>query len=139
MRALTIRVLCWVGIPTIVHTFPYFHTLLPPPPLQVEPFLLAPAGAGSDERRRRKALLQTRNDWLSYGYAPEELPGHLCVGREGVCVCGGGGADVRGAARALVRRAGRGWEDSGRGREVPGGYALSCCPPCSPPLTISLV
>ncbi|KAG1677054.1 hypothetical protein FOA52_001224 [Chlamydomonas sp. UWO 241] len=41
--------------------------------LQVEPFLLAPAGAGSDERARRTALLARRNEELSHGTPVEEL------------------------------------------------------------------
>ncbi len=39
--------------------------------------MMAHAGSGADERQRRLAMLKLRNEWLSHGYAEDELPSHL--------------------------------------------------------------
>ena len=54
-------------LPTYIYTFSS----------QVEPFFLAQAGCGTDERKRRIALLKKRNEWLSLGYREEDLPDKL--------------------------------------------------------------
>jgi hypothetical protein len=42
--------------------------------LQVDAFLLPPAGAGLDETRRRAALLARRTEWLALGIPESEFP-----------------------------------------------------------------
>lgn len=42
--------------------------------LQVDAFLLPPAGGGLDETKRRAALLARRTEWMALGIPVEEYP-----------------------------------------------------------------